>query len=88
MATPETSAQVQPGMVIELNVVLGGMGILSDPPSDVVTGLRPAFVTVPVYVKVPPGRTGSGESAIVTWRSAAAAAVTVRPDTPELKSVL
>jgi hypothetical protein len=33
VTTPAASAQVQPGMVMELNVVPGGTGILSEPPS-------------------------------------------------------
>jgi hypothetical protein len=84
VTTPPASAHVQPGMVMELNVVSGGTGIFSDPPSVVVTGLRPAFEAVPVYVMTAPARTGSGESEMVTRRSAAALAVTTRPPVFEL----
>jgi hypothetical protein len=67
-------------MLIELNVVSGGMGILSEPPSVVVTGLNPPLVTVPVYVSVPPGTTGFRPNRRSwSFMSAAAAAVTVRP---------
>src|SRR5437773_2291247 len=67
--------QVQPaGVGIDWNVVSGGSG------SFIVTlaaAFGPALLTPMVYVRVPPGRTGSGESVLVTARSASARTVVV-----------
>src|SRR5438034_1034468 len=67
--------QLQPaGVGIDWNVVSGGSG------SFIVTlaaAFGPALLTPMVYVRVPPGRTGSGESVLVTARSASARTVVV-----------
>src|SRR5436189_298363 len=60
--------QLQPaGVGIDWNVVCGGNGSFM---VTLAAAFGPALLTVIVYVNVPPGVTGSGESVLVIARSA------------------
>src|SRR5213083_3765563 len=60
--------QLQPaGVGIDWNVVCGGNGSFM---VTLAAAFGPALLTVIVYVSVPPGATGSGESVLVIERSA------------------
>src|SRR5216117_40748 len=60
--------QLQPaGVGIDWNVVCGGNGSFM---VTLAAAFGPALLTVIVYVNVPPGVTGSGESVLVIERSA------------------
>src|SRR3989449_5209 len=60
--------QLQPaGVGIDWNVVCGGSGSFM---VTLAAAFGPALLTVIVYVSVPPGATGSGESVFVIERSA------------------
>src|SRR5216117_1196691 len=67
--------QVQPaGVGIDWNVVSSGSGSFM---VTLAAAFGPALLTPMVYVRVPPGRTGSGESVLVMARSASARTVVV-----------
>src|SRR5438046_1320786 len=67
--------QVQPaGVGIDWNVVSSGSGSFM---VTLAAAFGPALLTPMVYVRVPPGRTGSGESVSVMARSASARTVVV-----------
>src|SRR2546427_181833 len=67
--------QLQPaGVGIDWNVVSSGSGSFM---ITLAAAFGPALLTVIVYVSVPPGVTGSGESVLVTPRLASARTVVV-----------
>src|SRR5438093_695886 len=67
--------QLQPaGVGIDWNVVSSGSGSFM---ITLAAAFGPALLTVIVYVSVPPGVTGSGESVLVTARLASARTVVV-----------